>query len=93
MEPHDANGLEPRIRGHDQVSAEAAEEFIGKDQYAPLTQPLSCEAVGGRPHHQSRCWRPSHPNVSHCKGVPVQGKSPEDAGKTDQLTMLHGTFP
>ena len=47
MEPHDANGLEPRIRGHDQVSAEAAEEAIGKDQYAPLTQPLSCEAVGG----------------------------------------------
>jgi hypothetical protein len=53
MEPHDANGLEPRIRGHDQVSAEAAEEAIGKDQYAPLTQPLSCEAAGGRPPHQS----------------------------------------
>ena len=57
MEPHDANGLEPRIRGHDQVSAEAAEKFIGKGQYAPLTQPLSCEAVGGRPHHQrGRRW-------------------------------------
>lgn len=56
MEPHDANGLEPRIRGHDRVSAEAAEEAIGKDQYAPLTQPLSCEAVGGRPHHQGNAY-------------------------------------
>ena len=52
MEAHDANGLDPRIRGYDQVSAEAAEKFIGKGQNAPLTQPLSCEAVGGRPHHQ-----------------------------------------
>ena len=54
MEPHDANGLEPRIRGHDQVSAEAAEEAIGKDQYAPLTQPLSCEAVGTSPRIRLR---------------------------------------
>jgi hypothetical protein len=30
--PHDANGLEPRVQGHDQVSTETAEEFIGKDQ-------------------------------------------------------------